>query len=349
MELNLAQPLSSISVIFIVRDSPLDLGVTERLLGVLGAAFADIETVIVANGVSTATSIQLKQAAELLPDCTVLFLTEEVHDDIARLLGIDHAISDHILFATPLQAQIDVLPEMIELLRAGNDVVIGEGDSGVVVSRGWFFMAMFNLFRYVHKLATGRSYEALSPAFRAYSRAAAPYIAMRRDGEVLIRARALGQGFPSATVATKSSVPFPIRSMSFRMAVSKAVRLLLTGSSAPLRLSSYLGFGGGIMSVVYAVYVVLVYVFKTDVEPGWTTLSLQLAGMMFLFSTQFLFLSEYLVQILSTSPATGRHQLVARELRGALSRRSGRLNVVGKEGHFYLGAPQHLIGPEADE
>ena len=56
MELNLAQPLSSISVIFIVRDSPLDLGVTERLLGVLGAAFADIETVIVANGVSTATS-----------------------------------------------------------------------------------------------------------------------------------------------------------------------------------------------------------------------------------------------------------------------------------------------------
>jgi len=31
MELNLAQPLSSISVIFIVRDTPLDFGVTERL------------------------------------------------------------------------------------------------------------------------------------------------------------------------------------------------------------------------------------------------------------------------------------------------------------------------------
>jgi hypothetical protein len=73
MELNLAQPLSSISVIFIVRDSPLDLGVTERLLGVLGAAFADIETVIVANGVSTATSIQLKQAAELFPIARYFF------------------------------------------------------------------------------------------------------------------------------------------------------------------------------------------------------------------------------------------------------------------------------------
>jgi hypothetical protein len=44
MELNLAQPLSSVSVIFIVRDDPLDLAVTERLLGVLGAAFVDIES-----------------------------------------------------------------------------------------------------------------------------------------------------------------------------------------------------------------------------------------------------------------------------------------------------------------
>src|ERR1700694_3455687 len=110
MELNLAQPLSSISVIFIVRDTPLDFGVSERLFDVLGAAFAYINTVVVASGVSASTAIQLKQSAELLPDCTVLFLTEEVHDDIARLLGIDHAISDHLLFATPLQGQIDVLP-----------------------------------------------------------------------------------------------------------------------------------------------------------------------------------------------------------------------------------------------
>ena len=167
MELNLAKPLTSISVIIIVRDTPLDFAVTERLLDALGAAFVDVETVIVANGVSAETSLQLKQASEQLPDCTVLFLTEEVHDDIARLIGIDHAISDYILFATPLQAQIDVVPEVIELLRQGNDVVIGEGDGGVVMDRGWFFTAMFNLFRYFFRLATGRSYEALPLPFAA--------------------------------------------------------------------------------------------------------------------------------------------------------------------------------------
>jgi polyisoprenyl-phosphate glycosyltransferase len=51
-----------------------------------------------------------------------------------------------------------------------------------------------------------------------------------------------------------------------------------------------------------------------------------MAGMMFLFSVQFLFLSEYLVQILSSSPSANRRHPVARELRGTLSRRSSRLN-----------------------
>lgn len=350
MELNLTLPMSSVSVLFVVRDAPLDLDIARRLLGALAAAFVDVETIIVANGVATETSLQLKKASEQLPDCTVLFLTEEVHDDIALLLGIDHAISDHVLIATPLQTQIDALPEMIGLLRDGNDVVIGEGesDSDAVVSRSGASATLFDLFRYFHRLATGRPYEALPPAFRAYSRAAALYIATRRDAEVLIRARTLGQGFPAATMTARTLIRPPVRSMSFRMSVNKAVRLLLTGSSVPLRLSSYLGFGGGIVSVIYAIYVVLIYLFKSNVEPGWTTLSLQLSGIMFLFSTQFLFVSEYLVQILSTSPAAGRRQLVARELRGTFSNRADRLNVVGAEGRFHVGAPRQF-GPGGGE
>jgi hypothetical protein len=159
---------------------------------------------------------------------------------------------------------------------------------------------------------------------------------------VLVRARALGQGFPAVTIPIGASPLVARRGMPFRMAVAKSFRLLLTGSALPLRVSSYLGFIGGIASVAYATYVVAIYLFKTNVEPGWTTLSLQSAGMMFIFSLQFLFLSEYLVQILSTSPPANRRQLVARELRSAVSRRSGRLNVVDGEGKFQLGAPTLL-------
>jgi polyisoprenyl-phosphate glycosyltransferase len=67
---------------------------------------------------------------------------------------------------------------------------------------------------------------------------------------------------------------------------------------------------------------------------------------MFLFSVQFLFLSEYLVQILSSSPPSNRRHLVARELRGTLSGRSSRLNLVDGEGRFHVGAPQRLLSPD---
>ncbi len=332
--------LESVTAVVIVRHALFVRALFDCLLAALHEQFTDVETVIVANGISPEVSIELKTAAESIPDCTVLFLNDEVHDDVARLLGIDHAIADYVLFATPLPSQVEAIPGMIDALRQGNDVVIGESKGGVVTDRGGFAEALFDLFRAAHRLLTGVPYEAQSPTFRIFSRAAALYIATRRDGEVLVRARFLGQGFPAASVAVNDTTRVTVPSMPVRIAVAKALRLILTGSATPLRLTSYLGFGGGVVAVLYGLYAILVYLFKTDVAPGWTTLSLLLALMLFVFSAQFLFLSEYLVQILSTVPSSSRRQLVAREYRSPLTGRGGRLNVIDGEGEFHLGAPK---------
>ncbi len=339
--------LSSVTAIIVVRDYPVDLELVGQLSKALSRLFLDVETVVIANGVSGDAAIRLKGVIEWLPDSTVLFLGEEVHDDVARLLGVDYAISDYVLLATPIKAEIEALPGMIEALREGNDLVIGKGDGGVVVRRNPASVALFGLFRGIYRLLARRPYEANPPMFRMLTRAAALYIASSRDGEVLVRARSLGQGFPSAIVAVPASPLVPRRGAPPRMAAAKALRLILTGSALPLRLSSYIGLIGGVASVVYAIYVVLIYALKTSIEPGWTTLSLQSAGMMFLLSIQFLFISEYLVQILSTSRTSGRRQLVTRELRSGLSTRSDRLNVIDSNGRFQVGAPRHYVDPEA--
>jgi hypothetical protein len=332
--------LESVTAVVIVRHALFERALFDRLLATLHQQFVEVETVIVANGISPEVSIELKKTAETIPDCTVLFLNDEVHDDVARLLGIDHAIADYVLFTTPLPAQIDALPAMMDALRGGNDVVIGESAGGVVTDRGGFAEALFDLFRAAHRLLTGVPYEAQSPTFRIFSRAVALYIATRRDGEVLVRARFLGQGFPATAIAVNDTARITVPSMPLRIAVAKALRLILTGSATPLRLTSYLGFGGGIAAVLYGVYAILIWLFKSDVAPGWTTLSLLLALMLFVFSAQFLFLSEYLVQILSTVPSSSRRQLVAREYRSPLTGRGGRLNVIDGEGEFHLGAPK---------
>jgi hypothetical protein len=98
--------------------------------------------------------------------------------------------------------------------------------------------------------------------------------------------------------------------------------------------------------VLYSVYVFCIYLIKADVVEGWTTLSLQLAGMMFIFSVVLLFLSEYVIQIHSASPPRSRRYLVMRELRSPLSRRTQRLNVVDAEGRFQLGKPAWLLADD---
>jgi polyisoprenyl-phosphate glycosyltransferase len=88
---------------------------------------------------------------------------------------------------------------------------------------------------------------------------------------------------------------------------------------------------------------VLVYFFKPEVAAGWTTLSLQISGMMFIFSILFVFFAEYLIQLTSANPTRSRRHLVFREIRSRLSRRSRRLNVVDPAGNFKLGAPAHIF------
>lgn len=103
-----------------------------------------------------------------------------------------------------------------------------------------------------------------------------------------------------------------------------------------------MAIAGGAFSVLYSLYAFAVYLVKQDVAAGWTTLSLQLATMMFVFSVVLLFLSEYVIQIHAASPPRSRRFLVVRELRSPLSRRQDLLNVVDGEGRFQLGKPDWL-------
>lgn len=345
----MAPMLSSVTAVVVARENPTTINDLNMLSDALAEYFTDVEIVLVANGISAENAMDIKKFGETVTDITIVFLSEEVHDDTARLLGIDHAISDYVLFCTPLRFEIEALPKMIAAMVEGCDLVIGEPDLGISVERGIGTNLLFWIFRILFSFLNGRAYEPRPPAFRMFGRVAALYVASRSDGEVLIRARSLGRGFSVATVDVPGATNIVGRGVPLKLGLAKALRLLLTGSAMPLRVSSYLSLFGGIASLLYAVYVVLIYLFKTDVEPGWTTLSLQSAGIMLIFSIQFLFLSEYVIQILSSAPVGSRRHLVAREFRGTLSRRSARLNIVDRDGHYQIGAPSILLSKEEIE
>jgi hypothetical protein len=166
------------------------------------------------------------------------------------------------------------------------------------------------------------------------------------DGEMLLRSRKIASGFPSSAVTIDDpgyTWPAPKLVDSF----GKAMRLLLASSSAPLRFISIVGCLGSATALAYTIYVLLVYFFKEDVQPGWTTMSLQLSFLTFILSAMLALLSEYVVQIHSASFARRRY-IVSREIRSQLSARSGRMNVVDPNGHYRPGAPEDLLSEAAE-
>ncbi|WFU38850.1 hypothetical protein QA640_31250 [Bradyrhizobium sp. CB82] len=335
--------LTSVTAIILIRDRSVAIDSLLLLSDTLARHFTDVEIVLVAIEPSESANMDFKKVAETIPDITIVFLNETVRDDVARLLGIDHAVSDYILFCTPLDFEIGALSGFADAAARGADLVLGHTDGGVIVDRGVAANFLFWLFCRLYSALNGANFEKHPPSFRMLTRPAAMFIATKNDGEVRIRANSLGSGFTTETIDVLGTTKIVRGGIDVKRGISTALELIMTGSTLPLRLASYLGFFSGIGSLFYAVYALIIYFFKTEVAPGWTTLSLQSAGMMFAMSLQFLFLSEYLIKILAASPVTSRRYLVAREVRGPLSRRSQRLNIVDQEGRYQVGAPADLL------
>ena len=331
-----AVPLASVTLIAVVHDEAPDPARLSQFTGALAEHAIDVETVLVASAPCAPATLGLKALAARAPDLTVVFLAERVHEDVARLVGVEHAVSDAVLFVDVLRDDPEHLAPLLAPLHDGYDLVVAEPGTASRSSLrpgSWLYARVF-------RLLTGAAPELRPTGMRVLSRAAALHVAGRADAELVLRARSLGPSFPAIAVplpAVRIEAARPLRHP-----WTKAVGLLLSASTLPLRGASYAALLGGLLSVLYSLYVFAVVMMKSDVAAGWTTLSLQLSGMMFVFSVVLLFISEYVIQIYAGAPPRSRRFLVLRELRSPLSRRTERLNVVDAEGRFQLGKPEWL-------
>ena len=334
-----APPLGSVSAVMVVDDAALD---AEALAGwgeALAGLFTDVDLVVVANGVSSAVALALEALAADIPDLTVHFLAERIDHDTAHLVGLDTAIGDWVLLAEPGAARLGTLRALTEQVRAGYQIAIAVGDAPPVGDAVYGRLAAL-YFRLYHAL-TGRTVLRPPPVLRLYARAAALYIAGSPDGEMLLKTERVAGGFP-AFVGRYAGLPADVpRPRSWRATVSKGLHELLAASALPLRLASFIALATGALSLFYSVYVVGVYLFKADVLAGWTTLSLQISGMMFLFSLLFALMAEYVLGIYR-GLAPRRRYVITRELRSPKRRHARRLNVVDEDGTFHLGMPESL-------
>jgi hypothetical protein len=315
-----------LSLVCVVRDASDQLeDVLTRMGDLLRDLVNDYEIVVVDNSSEddSVTRLQTLVGEGGLPNIQVYALTKEVSRDSASWMGLESALGDYVAVLDPFSDDISVLPEMLQRAVDGADVVFAtnvsrqKGPRGYRLGRG--------AFDWLSKGLTGVRLSREAPTFRLLSRTVINHVMHHPQPAVSYRSLPATGGF------IRSYVTYTGRSMvrddrSLLDGFDRGMQILVSTSRAPLRAVTMLSLFGAVANVIYAVYVLVISAVKSDVEPGWVSVSLQQSGMFFLISLVLLVLGEYILHMAALSNETPDYH-VAREFTSATISSRERLNV----------------------
>jgi polyisoprenyl-phosphate glycosyltransferase len=110
------------------------------------------------------------------------------------------------------------------------------------------------------------------------------------------------------------------------------MQTIMAATVVPVRVATALAVVASFLNLLYSVYVIAVAAVKGDVVEGWTSLSLQMAGMFFLFSVILAILSEYIFQIAQRSHSRPLYRVIEEASSPSFTIKE-RLNVVEESAH----------------
>lgn len=339
----MSERLNSISAVLIIDSkltSEFDLSLLEAEL--VGIA-SESEIILIANGVDSNTTRVIQNLVRRTADAICIFLSDRLDWDTARLVGIDHAVCDYVLLTSGTKAECCLLSHLSSQALAGYDLIFAESEVSQSNSP-WLYDFLARGFFKGYRWVTGLDISRGSPELALLSRDAAVSLSRRPGGEILLRTRSLGQGFSAKQISdllpclVEDGLKNDSEKNWIREGLKRASRALIASSTAPIRLVEYISLLTAALAGVYSLYVIGIYLGREDVEPGWVTISLQISGMMILFSLMFSLIAEYIVQLHASIPLK-RYYSIVRELRNPQRRRMRHLNIVDNKGEPKVGAP----------
>ncbi len=315
---------SIVSVVTVIdaRTSDIDRPLAE-LHAVARSLGPPFEIVLVANGCQPAVLRAIRDRALALDNLQTYVLKTRVDHATALVCGLENAIGDWV---ATLDLELDD-PEVVrDMLGAamtnGTEVALGVPAPATVRRRATdalLAMGFHGAFRLLH----GYSLADEAPSARLLSRAVVNNVLQHDFPLVALETLPAAGGYRKAVVPLR-------RRAGLALPLAERVRLrwrtLLGLNAAPLRIANAFCAAGAALALLYSVYVVVVYLVKDSVVPGWTTVSLMLSGMFFMLSVVLWLLSEYLVLVLDAGARRARYE-IAEEFSSNVQTRRARLNV----------------------
>ena len=261
-------------------------------LAVLRAHFRDFELILVDDASTDDSVARINQYLSDTKELRLVRLARRFGPDVATVAGLDTAIGDAIVLMRADRDPPEAIPEMVRLVREGHGVVTGI--AAPQRGEGWLSQALRRAFHAYSNRALGLNFPRYATSFQVLSRAAASAVSRVRAKSPTFPVLASQVGYGGVTVPyTPIARSGGSAEPGLFAKVDRGLTMLVTTSISPLRMVSYLGIGVALLNLIYAGYVVVVNMLKSDVAAGWTTLSLQISGMFFFVFLVLVVVCEY--------------------------------------------------------
>lgn len=301
----------------------------EQILADITAAIAgyvsDYELVVIDNASSDESVAALRRVSGDggLPNLQIYALTNEVGLDTASWVGLENALGDFVAVMEPLEDDISFLPKMLDKSVCGTDIVFASNEKRP--PQGFAYHVAYSSFNSFYRWLSGINLADEAPRYRVFSRRIVNFILQHPQPVITYRHLPATGGFVRAHLSY-SAPPRAVYKKRLWDSVDRGIRLLVSTTRAPMRLVTLLSLFGAVANLVYSIYVVAVAILKSDVAPGWVSLSLQQSGMFFLISLVLLVLGEYLMQMTSLS-SEGPLYYIGQEFTSTHMTRREKLNI----------------------
>ncbi|MDP1666735.1 MAG: glycosyltransferase [Methylobacter sp.] len=288
-----------LSVVFVVRNQSDHIeAILSEAAANISSMVSDYELIIVDNASNDDSVSVLKNLTGEggQPNLQVYALTKEVDTDTASWVGLENALGDFVAVINPWLDDIGFLPEMLDKAVSGADVVFANNQKKPAQSLA--YRIAYAVFNGLYKGANGINLTKEAPQFRVLSKRIVNFILQHPQPAIAYRHLPATGGFARANL-NYSAMPRVSYTKRLKGCIDRGIRLLVSTTRAPMRLVTSLTLFGTFSNLVYSCYVVVIGLLKTDVAPGWISLSLQQSGMFFLISLVLLVLAEYILNMVS--------------------------------------------------
>jgi hypothetical protein len=295
----------------------------ERLHQAVSTLPVSVETIVMLNPYRADALEAVRALSTRLPNLQVYALKTRVDFGTAIMAGMENAIGDWIATVDLATDDPALLGPLFEAsLREGTEVALAIPDSKRQ-QRGIVDRILSNTFHRVFRTLHGYTLTDEAPSTRLFTRGVTNSLLQHDSPLIALETLTATGGYRKTTLSVT-------RRPGLRLPVVERVRArwrtLIGIDSKALRIGNLLCGLGAVVSVLYSLYTIGVYLFKDDVMEGWTTVSLMLSFMFFLISLVLWLLSEYMVLLLDASARRPQYE-IAEEFCSNIQTRREQLNV----------------------